>query len=230
MENVVFPGIIASSFLRVCYGIKRVYPFALVLCIGVGGVQEIAHAHEVVTDRVSVTYSHGLLFGITPREGISRQRLGAGEEVLAITAKGETGFVQTNIRLYGFSGNLQRWVSINLSSGERVLKWTVTTRMIIVQGDEATYGFQSDLGRWKQESWGAGESLQDSSVKAHVAVLVTDRRALGFSAFTGGFFSRDLPVDSPIQDIQINDNVAILHLSGFMLVFRSGLAIWAQLP
>jgi hypothetical protein len=60
--------------------------------------------------------------------------------------------------------------------------------------------------------------------------MVTNRRALGFSAFTGGFFPRDLPAGNQIQEIQINDHVVILHLSGFMLVFRSGLAIWAQLP
>jgi hypothetical protein len=102
--------------------------------------------------------------------------------------------------------------------------------MIVVQGREAAYGFQSDRGRWKRESWGAGEFLQNSAVKAHIAVMVTNRRALGFSAFTGGFFPRDLPAGNQIQEIQINDNVVILHLSGFMLVFRSGLAIWAQLP
>jgi hypothetical protein len=102
--------------------------------------------------------------------------------------------------------------------------------MIVVQGREAAYGFQSDRGRWKRESWGAGESLQNSVVKDSIAVMVTDRRALGFSAFTGGFFPRDLPVGNQIHDIQINDNVVILYLSDFMLVFRSGLAIWAQLP
>jgi hypothetical protein len=102
--------------------------------------------------------------------------------------------------------------------------------MIVVQGRKAAYGFQSDRGRWKRESWGAGESLQNIVVKADIAVMVTNRRALGFSAFTGGFFPRDLPAGNQIQEIEINDNVVILHLNGFMLVFRSGLAIWAELP
>ena len=66
--------------------------------------------------------------------------------------------------------------------------------------------------------------------KADIAVMVTNRRALGFSAFTGGFFPQDLPAGNQIQKIEINDNVVILHLSGIMLVFRSGLAIWAELP
>jgi hypothetical protein len=53
---------------------------------------------------------------------------------------------------------------------------------------------------------------------------------LGFSALTGGFFSQDLPSDNSIQRLEVNDNIVIIHLSGLMLVFRSGLAIWAVLP
>jgi len=209
---------------------KRALPFVLVGCLGMGVCPSVGFAHDVVTDQVSIITSHGQLFGMTPREGIARQFLSAGEEVLAIEAKGETGFVQTTARLFGFSGVLQRWVSINLSSGERVLTSAVRPRMIIVQGQEAVYGFQSDRGRWKREAWGAGESLQRSVVENLVAVMVTDRRALGFSAFTGGFFPQDLPVGSQIYDIQSNDNVVILRLSNSMIVFRSGLAIWAELP
>ena len=69
-----------------------------------------------------------------------------------------------------------------------------------------------------------------SIVEDHVGVLLTNRRALGFSAFTGGFFSKDLPSGNAIQDLEINDNVVIIHLSALTLVFRSGLAIWAELP
>jgi hypothetical protein len=53
---------------------------------------------------------------------------------------------------------------------------------------------------------------------------------LGFSAFTGGFFSQTLPNDHTIDEVQVNDNVVIIHLSGLKLVFRSGLAIWTELP
>ena len=209
---------------------KRALLFVFFGCLGMGVCPNVGLAHDVVTDRVSIATGHGQLFGITSREGIARQVLGAGEEVLVIEAKGDTGFVQTNVRFFGFSGVLQRWVSINHPSGERVLTWAVLPRMIIVQGHEAVYGFQSDRGRWKREAWGAGESLQRSVVKDLVAVMVTDRRALGFSAFTGGFFPRDLPVGSQVHEIQSNDNVIILRLSNFMIVFRSGLAIWAELP
>lgn len=224
------PGIIANHLLQVVGGMTRTFPIALVVFLGVGLCQDVSDAHEVVTDGVSITFGQGQLFGMTTGEGIARQALGAGEQVLALEAKGVTGFVQTTTQLFGFSGELKRWVRMNISAGERILNWTVTPRMVIVQGHEAVYGFQSDLGRWKREPWGAGESLQDSAVKAHIAVMVTDRRALGFSAFTGGFFPQDLPVGNQIQEIQINDNVVILHLSGFMLVFRAGLAIWAELP
>ena len=202
----------------------------LVICLSVGIGQHVSQAHDLVPDRVGVAVRQGQLFGMTPGEGIARKRLDAGEQVLVMEAKGVTGFVQTTTRLLGFSGKFKRWVPITLPTSERVLKWSVTSRMIIVQGYQASYGFQSDRGRWKHEPWGAGELLQTSAVEDFIAVMVTDRRAIGFSAFTGGFFSRDLPVGNQIHNIQINDNVVILHLSDFMLVFRSGLAIWAELP
>jgi hypothetical protein len=187
-------------------------------------------AQNVITDQVAITSGQGKLFGLTPGEGIAREILSSGEDVLVIEAKGVTGFVQTTIRLLGFSGRLNRWVDLTLPTGEQIIKWEVMSRMIVVQGRKAAYGFQSDRGRWKRESWGAGESLQNIAVKADIAVMVTNRRALGFSAFTGGFFPQDLPAGNQIQEIEINDNVVILHLNGFMLVFRSGLAIWAELP
>ena len=207
-------------------------PWGIVMMMTMGSVFFASNAktQNVITDQVAITSGQGKLFGLTSGEGISRKILAAGEDILVIEAKGVTGFVQTSTRLLGFSGRLNRWVDLTLPTGEQIIKWNVTSRMIVVQGREAAYGFQSDRGRWKQESWGAGESLQNSVVKDSIAVMVTDRRALGFSAFTGGFFPRDLPVGNQIHDIQINDNVVILYLSDFMLVFRSGLAIWAQLP
>jgi hypothetical protein len=230
MEIVVSLGIIVSSLLHVLNEKKKWTSPVLVLCLGVGIGENASDAHDVVTDRVGITFGQGHLFGMTSGEGITRQALGAGEQVLVMEAKGVTGFVQTTTRLFGFSGTLQRWVSITLPTSEHILKWAVTPRMIVAQGQQATYGFQSDRGRWKREPWGAGESLQESAVKDSIAVLITDRRALGFSAITGGFFSQDLPVGNHIPDIQINDHVVILHLSDFMLVFRSGLAIWAEVP
>ena len=202
----------------------------LLMLVGLGLWPGHALTQEVVTDQVSITSSRGQLFGITSGEGIARKFLASGEDILVVETKGVTGYVQTTTRLLGFSGRLQRWVDMNLSSAEQVAKWTVTPRMIVVQGREAVYGFQSDLGRWKREPWGAGEVFVNSVVDDYVGVLITNRRALGFSALTGGFFTKDLPSGNPILNMQVNDNVAIIHLSGLTMVFRSGLAIWAELP
>jgi hypothetical protein len=106
-----------------------------------------AVAQNVITDQVAITSEHGKLFGLTSGEGIARKILASGEEVLVIEAKGVTGFVQTSIRLLGFSGRLNRWVDLTLPTGEQIIKWNVTSRMIVVQGREAAYGFQSDRGR-----------------------------------------------------------------------------------
>ncbi len=185
---------------------------------------------EVVTDQVSITAARGTVFAITLGEGIARQRLGAGERIIGMEAKGLTGFVHTSIRLLGFSAVLKRWVEIRVAPSEKILAWTVTPRMVIVHGHDVVYGFQTETARWKREAWGAGEDLLDFAIEDHVALYVTNRRVLAFSAFTGGFFSEDLPVRTHGSEIQINDNVAILHLSDRKLVFRSGLAIWAELP
>ncbi len=185
---------------------------------------------EVITDQVSITSGRGILFGITGGEGIARQFLASGEDILVIETKGVTGYVQTTKRLLGFSGRLQRWVDMSFSSAEQIVKGSVTPRMIVVQGLEALYGFQSDLGRWKREPWGAGETFVNSIIKDQVGVVITNRRALGFSAITGGFFSQVLPNDHTIDEVQVNDNVVIIHLSGLKLVFRSGLANWTELP
>lgn len=202
----------------------------MMIGLGFGIWSGYALSQEVITDQVSITSGRGQLFGITSGEGIARKFLAAGEEILAVETKGVTGYVQTTKRLLGFSGRLQRWVDMNVSSGELVTKFSVTPRMIVVQGREAVYGFQSDLGRWKREPWGAGEILVNSVVDDYVAAVITNRRVLGFSALTGGFFSQDLPSGNAIQDTQVNDHVVIIQLSGLTLVFRSGLAVWTELP
>ena len=74
------------------------------------------------------------------------------------------------------------------------------------------------------------KTVVDEYIEDNVGVLVTNRRVLGFSAFTGGFFSQDLPSGNPVQEVQTNDNVVIIHLLSRKFVFRSGLAIWAELP
>jgi len=227
---VVSLGILGRAAVRVGGRMGAAVTLAFIGSLGGWGLENVSQAHEVVTDRVSIASGQGQVFGITSGEGIARLVLGAGEQVVVMDAKGVTGFVQTTTRLLGFSGELQRWVSINLSTSEHILRWTVTPRMVIVLGEEGTYGFQSVRGRWKRERWGAGETLQTSEIQNLIAVMVTNRRAVGFSAVTGGFFSQDLPVGNPILGIEMNDHVAILQLSHVMYVFRSGLSSWAELP
>jgi len=207
-------------------------PWGIVMMVVSVGVfsANTAVAQDVITDQVFITSGHGELFGLTTGAGVARKFLTAGEDVLVIEAKGVTGFVQTNTRLLGFSGQLKRWGDLTLAIGEQIIKWTVTPRMIVAQGQAAAYGFQSDSGRWKKEVLGAGEFFRENVVDDHVGVLVTNRRVLGFSALTGGFFSQDIPSGNRIDDIDINDNVVVIHLGLRKLVLRSGLAIWAELP
>ncbi|MCA9464920.1 MAG: hypothetical protein KC643_05690, partial [Nitrospira sp.] len=114
---------------------------------------------EFITDQVSLSVGRGQIFGVTAGEGIARQFLASGEQIMMMEAKGVTGFVQTNKRLLGFSGRMQRWVEFPLSSAEQIVEIKLTPWMVVVIGSQQGYGFQSELGRWKKESWGAGEML-----------------------------------------------------------------------
>ena len=150
-------------------------------------------AQEKISDEVSVTVVRDHLLGITRGEGVIRLPLVAGEEVLAMEARGINAFVRTQLRLLGFSGPLKRWIELRIGISETVLVWHVTPRLILVQGQKRVYGFQGPLARWRVEEIRTQEKPGLLIVKDHVAVLVTDRRALAFSAFTGGFFAKDLP-------------------------------------
>ncbi|PJA80826.1 MAG: hypothetical protein CO149_00640, partial [Nitrospirae bacterium CG_4_9_14_3_um_filter_51_5] len=78
-------------------------PVLLLMMVGLGLWPGHALTQEVVTDQVSITSARGQLFGITAGEGIARQELASGEDVLVVGTKGVTGYVQTTSRLLGFS-------------------------------------------------------------------------------------------------------------------------------
>lgn len=187
-------------------------------------------AQDVMTDQVSITFSRGQIFGLTSGEGVARQFLASGEDVVVVEARGVTGYVQTTRRLLGFSGRMQRWMELPLSGAEQIVRWVVTPRLIIAIGKQQGYVFQGELGRWKKEAWGAGEMVADMEVRSHVGVVTTNRRALGFSALTGGFFPLDLPRPVPKENISMNDHIVIVDVAARKFVFRSGLALWTELP
>jgi len=186
-------------------------------------------SQERITDQVAVTVNKGRVLGIHRGEGIARIPLAAGEDIVNIQARGVTGFVQTSLRLLGYSGTLQRWSPQELEVSEHVVKAYVTPRLILVVGEQRIYGFQGEIGRWKVQELRPRETLLQVIVKDHVTVLVTANQVLGFSAFTGGFFSKDLPHAQDIIATDANDNIVILSFNDRQLLFRSGLAIWAEL-
>jgi len=76
---------------------------------------------------------------------------------------------------------------------------------------------------------GNREQAAQPIVKDHLAVMVTNQRVLAFSAFTGGFFSEDLRTGETIDHVDANDNIVILKTPFRQLVFRSQMAVWAEL-
>ena len=186
-------------------------------------------AQERITDQVSITLVRDRLFAATSGEGIIQLPLASGEDVQEIEAKGITGFVQTSLRLLGFSAPIRRWVKQRTELSETIQAWHVTPRLIFVQGQKRLYGFQGRVGRWKVQALGVREEPSLVIVKDHVVVVMTESRVLAFSAFTGGFFTMDSQANEMVNDVQANDNIVILTLEGRKLIFRSRLAIWAEL-
>ncbi len=186
-------------------------------------------SQERITDQVTVTVNKGRLFGIHSGEGIARIPLAAGESIVTIKAKGLTGFVQTSVRLLGYSGKFQRWSELRLDVSEILRDVYVTPRLILVVGEQHLYGFQSGIGQWRIESLRPREMPTQVIVKDHVAVVISNDQVYGFSAFTGGFFSKDLPLTYEEITSEVNDNIIILKLNDRQLIFRSRLAVWTEL-
>lgn len=186
-------------------------------------------AQSRITDQVAVVVQRDHLLGVTPNQGFVRLRLDASEIVHHTEAKGLNAVVQTSRRILAFSGILQRWMEQRLDTAEVVKTIDVTPRLIMVVTDKHLYGFQGDPGRWKTEDLHVREAVLRRQIEELVAVIMTDQRVLGFSTLTGGFFPEDLRSDETITDIQGNDNIVVLTTPVRRLVFRSGLAVWAEM-
>jgi hypothetical protein len=193
-------------------------------------VPSSAHAQgPLITDQVLITVLRDRIFAATPGEGLMRADLLAGEEIMKVESKGLNALVQTSVRLLGFSSQVVRWSEVRTDLGEKVQDSRVTQSFLFVRTNRHLYGFQGPLGRWKTEDLGVREEIRDTLVAENVAVVITDRRALAFSAFTGGFFPQDLSTDEPVVSSAVNANVVILTTGTRRWIFRSQLAVWAEL-
>ncbi|MDT7042289.1 hypothetical protein [Candidatus Nitronereus thalassa] len=189
-----------------------------------------AQGQNKIADEVSVVVTHGQVIGLGSGSGFIGVRLHAGEPVVFSASKGLNAVAQTPGRLLAFSGPSQRWSVQRLDISENVQTIQVTPRLIFVRTDKRLLGFQGAAGRWKIQELGVQEEHRRTLVQDHLAVVVTDRRVLGFSAFTGGFFAETLSSDEAIEQVDGNDNIIVLFTSARKLVFRSGLAVWGEIP
>ena len=208
----------------------RVASVVLLLVMCLLNVSSSARAQTpLITDQVLITVLRDQIFAATPGEGLMRADLLAGEEIIKIESKGLNALVRTSVRLLGFSAQVVRWSEVRTDLGEKVTDSRVTQSLLFVRTKRRLYGFQGPLGRWKTEDLGVREEIRDTLVAENVAVVVTDRRALAFSAFTGGFFQQDLSTDEPVASSAVNANVVILTTGTRRWIFRSQLAVWAEL-
>lgn len=210
-------------------------PFKLrLLRIGMIGIAlwsmpEPGLTQQRITDQVAVAITETHLLGITTGQGLVRLRLSSSEQVMASQARGINALVQTSDRLLAFSGTFQRWATLALGLTEEVTHIHVSPRFILVQTGKRVLGFQANRGHWSEEDLGSREIVERLILQDHVGVVITGRRVLGFSAFTGGFFPEDLGSNEELVGSKQNDNIIILQTSIRQLVFRSNLAIWAEI-
>ena len=208
----------------------RVASVVLLLVVCLVSVPSSARAQTpVITDQVLITVLRDRIFAATPGEGLIRADLLAGEEIMRIESKGLNALVQTSVRLLGFSSQVVRWNEVRTDLGEKVQDSRVTQSYLFVRTNRHLYGFQGPLGLWKTVDLGVREEIGNTLVAENVVVVVTDRRALAFSAITGGFFQQDLSINDPVVSSAINANVVILSTGTRRWIFRSQLAVWAEL-
>lgn len=186
------------------------------------------YAQDKISDQVAVTVLPHAVAAVMSGSGLIRKRLSAGERVVSTEAKGFVAFVQTSNRLLGFTGQLQRWREKRLDVTENVETFHITPRLVVVKTDRHLFGFGGLQGLWHMVDIGIQEEVRQIVAGDNVAVVVTNKKVLGFSAFTGGFFAEDLSNDEIVQELRINDNIAILEMPSRQLIFRSQLAVWAE--
>jgi len=186
-------------------------------------------AEEKITDQVGVAVLKNKVYGAAPRGQLALFELSAGEEVLEIKSRGINSFVRTSIRLLGFSGAVQQWSERRPNLFDPFIESIVTPQLIFVRNQKTLYGFQGLRAQWKKEELDTHEEFKEVLYGENLVVAITSRRVLALSAFTGGFFSRDLSRQEEFLGKVVNDNIAILTTSHRRLIFRSKLAIWAEL-
>ena len=206
----------------------KIIIFGLMMSLFLLEAQPIA-AQEKITDQVAVIVQENQIFAATPDEGFVRLDLSAGEKVWVTETKGQNAFVQTSIRLLGFSSLHKVWAEQRTDLTEQIMERHITPRLILIRTNRRLYGFQPLAGRWRSEEFGAREEVREVTVADHVAVAVTERRAIAFSAFTGGFFTQDLQLGERVTETTANDNIVVLTTPVRRLIFRSQLRIWAEL-
>ena len=156
-------------------------------------------AQEKITDQVAVIVMKNRIYAATTEEGLTRVELAAGEEVLAVEARGINALVQTSTRLLGFSAKTQRWAEQRTDLYEQILEKQVTPRLIFVKTNKRLYGFQGLAGRWNVEELGAREELRAVTVKDHLLVAVTERRAGSNQSSTSWAAISSTSVGSPFS-------------------------------
>jgi hypothetical protein len=90
-------------------------------------------------------------------------------------------------RLLAFSGQRNRWFTVDLRPGETVVKSSHGGNVAVASTGERALAFSALTGRWSEESFRIRETVESVSAEGNIGTVVTNIRALGFSASTGAW-------------------------------------------
>lgn len=90
-------------------------------------------------------------------------------------------------RLLAFSGQRNRWFTLDLRPGETVAKSMHGGNVAVAATGERALAFSAITGRWTEETLRIRETVESVSAEGNIGTVVTNIRVLGFSATSGSW-------------------------------------------
>jgi hypothetical protein len=184
------------------------------------------------TDQVDIAVvDHKLIAVVGVGFAAVEERLGLGEQVLAVRSRGFVGVVSTNRRLLAISSRSNIFAELRYrvsegNIGEDALH--VGDRLALVELPTRIVAFTPFGGGWFELSLGPGETPRRVEAEADVAAVVTPRRAIAFSPRLRSFVQFPLTPDEDVERASLSDESITLILPHRILVFRDGDEFWTS--
>ncbi len=209
---------------------RSIYPLLILLTAMVTGQLLVSAPSQSQggSGQVTVTPTADKLIAWSAAGGGVEESLEPGESVITSSARGHTGFVQTSVRLLGFSAGLRQWREVRLGVEERIERYQLLPFLILAHSNQEMRGFQESRGHWTSIALGPSEKVSQLRSYGHVAAAITNERTLGFSTYTGGFYDIDWSPNERVISVDGGQNALVVHTSSRTLVLKSQSTGWTK--